>query len=268
MAVMLLMELNRELYYSKEADLEYMSNSQYKDFLDCEAKAMAKLNREWIEPANDNLLVGSYVHSWNSFELDQFKEEHPEMFKKDGSPYAKFLFADQMIATLENDPFCMFVLSGQKEVIMTAEMFGTPWKIRIDSYNPEKLRIVDLKTTRSINDLVWSNERWAKVSFIDAYNYPRQMAIYCEVERLTTGQAKWCEPLIVAVSKEEPPDKAIISLVDDARFEMELRHIEENLPRILAVKQGLEPPTRCEKCDYCRSTKKIDKVIHYTELVE
>ena len=260
------LQLTRDNYYSKEADIAYLSHSQYNNFLQCEAMAMALINREWIEPANDNLLVGSYVHAWNEGTLEEFKAKTPEMFKKDGTPYAKFLFADQMVATLQNDPFCMFVLDGQKEVIMTAEMFGAPWKIRIDSYNPEKRRIVDLKTTRSINDLVWSDERWAKVSFVDAYNYPRQMAIYCEVERLVKGQAKWGEPLIVAVSKEGPPDKAIISLVDDARFEMELRHIEENLPRILAIKQGLEPPQRCGKCPYCRSTKKIDGVIHYSTL--
>ena len=259
-------ELTRDNYYGPEANREYMSHSQYQDFLSCEAMAIAKLRGEWAPEGDTALLVGSYIHAWNEGCLEEFKQKHPEMFTKKGELYAQFRFADQMIATLANDPMCMFALEGQKEVIMTAEMFGVPWKIRIDVYGDGRRRIVDLKSTRSINGLVWSDERWAKVSFIDAYNYPRQMAIYCEVERIATGNDNWAEPLIVAVSKEEPPDKGVISLVDERRFAAELHGIKENMPRILAVKNGTELPKGCGKCAYCRATKKVTKVIHYTEI--
>jgi len=247
-----------------------MSHSQYESFLKCPAATMAELNGEWVEPANDNLLAGSFLHSWNDGTIEQFKEEHEEMFStrgpSKGQLKANFQFVNEMIATLENDPFCMFVLEGQKEVIMTAEMFGAPWKIRMDVYNPDKHRIVDLKTTRSINDLVWSEERWAKVSFIEAYHYTSQMAIYAEIERFASGGANWTEPLIVAVSKENPPDKAIISLNDPKMIERELDLIEGNMPWILDIKSGKKEPTRCERCEYCRSTKKLDKVMFYTDI--
>lgn len=265
------MELNRNNYYSPEADRHYMSVSQYKDFMACEAMTMAKLRGEYNPAPDTNLLVGSYIHAWNEGMLEQFKEKHPEMFStrgpSKGELKAEFQFANRMIEVLENDPFCMYVLTGQKEVIMTGEIYGSPWKIRMDVYNPEgNRRIVDLKSTRSINELVWSSERWARVSFVDAYNYPLQFAIYSEIEWLNTGNETWAEPFIVAVSKEDPPDKAIISLSDPHRFQTELSQVEQNMPRILQVKAGVIEPNRCERCAYCRETKHLNRVIHYKEI--
>jgi hypothetical protein len=262
--------LSKENYYSPQANREYMSHSQYKDFLFCEAMALAKLNGEYEPPTSDEYLVGSYVHSWNENALEQFKAEHPEIISSKGPTKgqlkAGFQCADRMIATLASDPMCMFALEGQKEVIMTAELFGAMWKIRMDTYNPERHRIVDLKTAKSIREMVWSAEQWAKVSFVEAYGYLTQLAIYCEVERRATGEKGWAEPLIVAVSKEDPPDKAIISLLDEPRFEQELEIIRDKMPRIIAVKGGEIAPRRCEKCAWCRSTKKLAKVMHYSEL--
>ena len=265
-----MLTLSKDNYYSQQANREYMSHSQYKDFLSCEAMALAKLKGEYEPPTSNEYLVGSYVHAWNEGTLEQFKAEHPEIVSSKGPTKgqlkADFQCADRMIETLANDPMCMFALEGQKEVIMTAEMFGAMWKIRIDTYTQEKHRIVDLKTTRNIRELVWSNKEWAKVSFIEAYGYMTQLAIYCEIERLVTGEKGWAEPLIVAVSKEDPPDKAVISLLDEPRFEQELYEIERNMSRILEVKNGIEKPHRCEGCAYCRSTKMVSSVMHYSEL--
>lgn len=253
-------------YYSPESNLRYMSNSQYKDFLTCEAMAIAKMVGEWNPPPTIERMVGSYVHAWNEGEeaLKQFKASTPEMFNKNGTMKAQFLFADQMIETLENDELCMAYLEGQKEVIMTAEMFGCEWKIKIDTYRPDA--IVDLKTTRSIWDMQWSSHYNTKVSFIETYDYFQQFAIYLEVERITTGRDKWLTPYIVAVSKEQPPDKAIIRLQDDERIASELLRIEGNMPHILAVKHGDIKPVRCGKCAYCRATSRVDRIISYREL--
>ncbi len=57
--------LSDENYYSTEADLAYMSVSQYKKFLECEAAALAKLKGEWTPESDPKaLLVGNYVHSY------------------------------------------------------------------------------------------------------------------------------------------------------------------------------------------------------------
>ena len=49
-----------------------------------------------------------------------------------------------IIARIERDEYFMKYMSGQKQVIMTGELFGAKWKIKIDSYIPD-VAIVDLK---------------------------------------------------------------------------------------------------------------------------
>ena len=71
------------------------------------------------------------------------------MFKKDGNLKAEYVKANEMINRCERDALFMQYMSGKKQVIMTADMFGAKWKIKIDSYHPGKC-IVDLKTCQSI----------------------------------------------------------------------------------------------------------------------
>lgn len=263
-----MLKLTKDNYHSNAANLEYMSRGQYKSFLECEAKEMAKLNGAWVDEPFLPFLIGQYVHSWNDSTRSQFISENPGMFKKDGSLKAEFIGADKMIECLSNDEFAMYCLEGTKEQIITFEMFGTWWKVMLDVQNNERRRIVDLKTTRSITERVWDEEARKKVSFVEAYSYPLQMAIYTEGERLAMGRepGDWSEFLIVAVSKEKSPDKAIINMTDHERLVKELAEVERNMPRILAAKTGEVEPVRCECCDYCRSTKVLSKAVHYSEL--
>ena len=263
-----MLSLNRSNYHSQAANIDYMSRGQYLDFLNCEAATLAVLKGEWVEELSDALLVGQYVHTFNDGTRGEFISSHPEMFKKNGELLAKFVVADKMISTLESDPFAMYVLEGQKEVIYTAEMFGCWWKVMIDSHNPEKRRNVDLKTTRSITEKVWSEEAWAKVSFVEKYHYPLQATLYSEVERIANGRepGDWFDFYIVAVSKQDVPDKEVISMVEPERFPMELINIQANMPRILSVKAGKVEPKQCGYCDYCRSIKKLSSVVHYSAL--
>lgn len=275
-----MIELNSKNYFSQEAGREYMSCSQYIDFVGggvmqgCEAMAVAKLKGEWIEEDSKALLMGSYVHAWNegAEARKEFSANHPEIFKKGSALLADYVRCDEMIKTLENDEFCMYKLQGQKEVIFTAEMFGTAWKIRIDSYSPEKKQIVDLKTTKSIIKKEWCeiDGKNVKLSFVEAYNYLLRAAVYAEVERLANGRPEmdWLNSYVVAVSKEPIPDKAVIGLVDEERYLMELEKIRMNMPRILDLKAGKVEPVRCGKCDYCITTKVLSPglVIHYKNL--
>ncbi|MCX7771632.1 MAG: PD-(D/E)XK nuclease-like domain-containing protein [Clostridia bacterium] len=270
--------LTRDNYFSPCAEKDYVSCSQFLDFFGggllkgCEARAMAKIRGEWIEEQSTALLVGSYVHSWNEGpqERSRFIAEHPEMFTKQGGLKCEYKQADEMIAALENDEMCMFMLNGQKEIIFTAELFGLKWKVRFDNYLPEKKRSSDLKTTRSISDKDWICEGGInkKVSFVEAYCYPLRAAVYCEVERLAMGRPEgdWIDFYLVAVSKEDPPDKAVISLKDPERYIKELSVIEECTPRLKLLKEGRLEPIRCEQCAYCRSTKQVSKVIHYSDI--
>lgn len=262
------MQLTKENYHSLDANRQFMSRGQYFDFIDCEARAVAVLNSEWIKEISEALLVGQYVHTFNDGTRSEFISNHPEMFKRDGGLKSQFLIADKMIETLQADPFITYVLEGSKEVILTADMFGTKWKVMLDVYNQERRRIVDIKTTRSIAEHVWNPIYQAKLNFVEQYNYVAQGVIYAEVERLANGRPPedWFDFYLVAVSKQDYPDKEVIDMRSPERYRDELGQIEENMPRVLAVKNGLEKPKRCGVCSYCRSTKKLTKAKHWTEL--
>lgn len=261
------MLLTNENYYSDAANMEYISVSQYKSFLECEALTMAELRGEYHTISGTALIVGNYVHAWNDGTLDAYKEKYADqIYQKNGKPYADFVKADKMIAVLESDPYCMDMLRGRKEITITGEFAGARWKGKIDVLNRNKKLFVDLKTTRSITELQWSDKLRQKVSFIELYDYMIQVAVYAELERRAAKREHWLEPYVVAVSKEDIPDHAVISLADKNRISYELTKIEENLPRVLEVKAGAVAPQRCEKCAYCRQTKKISGPMFYTKL--
>ncbi|MEH7355108.1 PD-(D/E)XK nuclease-like domain-containing protein [Neobacillus drentensis] len=263
-----LLKLTDENYFSLEADQQYMSVSQYKNFLKCESSALAQIQGKYTRPKSDALLFGSYVHSWLDGTIEKFKEENPELFSSKGATKgqlkATYQNANEMIKVLENDPFVMMALQGEKEVIMTGELFGSPWKIKMDVYNPQFGRFADLKTVKAIREKYWSDDI-GYCSFVEAYGYITQMAVYSEIEKQNRG-GDWLENFIVAVSKETPPDKAIIT-IDEESLAHELENIESKMERIIALKSGELEPKRCEKCEYCRRTKKITNVIHYLELI-
>ncbi len=263
-----MLELTHANYHSIAANRDYMSRSQYMGFVyECEAKAMAKLYDGWVDVPTTAQEVGQYVHSWNDGTQNEFRENHPNMFTKANTLRADYLVANTMIDCLQDDPFAMSFLDGKKETILTAEMYGAPWKIRMNVQNILSRRMVDLMTTRSILGKVWDEAVHGYVSFIELYKVPLKAAIYSEVERLALGRAAedWSEFMIVAVSKEKYPDKAVINLTNPTRLAAELAAVEAAMPRIIALKAGIEEPIRCERCDYCRSTKVLNEVIQYFE---
>jgi hypothetical protein len=159
----------------------------------------------------------------------------------------------------------MHFLEGEKQKIFTAELFDIPWKICIDSYNLDYARIVDLKCMQNF-DWTYSASVGKRVSFVEAWDYHLQMAVYQKIEQIATNIGK-CDVFIVAVTKQDPPDKAIIKF-DDATLHMQLQRVEDALPRILAVKNGKVEPHRCNKCEYCRSTKMLTPydIKHFSEV--
>ena len=244
------MILTNENYYSPEANREYMSVSQYKQFQKCEAAAMAQLKGEWEPPETPALMVGKYIDAWFEGTLDEFCRQHPEIFKKDGTLKADFVQAESIIQFVQKDPTFMRYMAGKKQIILTSEFFGTKWKIKIDSYHRDK--IVDLKVMRSM-------ERIMGKSFVEHWGYDLQMAVYWKVEGDDLAT------YLAVVTKQDPPDKGIISIPKWRRVEL-LDEVERNMPRILAVKSGRTPPQRCGMCEYCRLTNMITEPIDF-ELV-
>lgn len=264
------MILTAENYFSKEADMEYLSVSQYKKFagclgkLGCEAKAMAELKGEWEEDKSTALLVGSYVDAHFEGALDLFRAQHPEIFTKQGSLKAEYKRAEEVINRIERDEYFMLHMSGQKQVIMAGEIAGAKFKIKMDSYFPGKL-IVDLKCMKSLGEGFY-NADFGRMDFIRNWGYDIQGAIYQEIVRQNTGEQLPFK--IAAASKEEYPDIEIIQ-VEQSLMDGTLEDVKKNIPNILALKKGEYDPVRCEKrdCNYCKHTKVLTHSIWSSELI-
>lgn len=262
------MVLTAENYYSKEANKEYMSVSQYKDFagtygkMACEFSAIEKLEERWAQKKTTPLLVGSYVDSYFEGTVGEFKKETPEIFTQDGGLKAQYIQADKIIERMERDPLFMMYMSGKKQVIMTAELFGTKWKIKIDSY-AEGIAITDLKVVESITKPKWVRDI-GYLDFIRYWGYDIQGAIYQEVVYRNTGLRL---PFYIAAgTKEEEPNIEVIQVTQNYLDEAK-NMVEMNMPRILRVKNGEVEPDRCEMCDCCRHTKVLKRPISITNLV-
>lgn len=262
------MILTEENYYSEEANKEYLSVSQYKDFigtlgkLGCEEQALAKLRGEWQQEETTALLVGSYVDAHFEGTLDIFKAKHPNIFKRDGSLKAEYTKANEIINRIEHDELFMKYMSGKKQVIMTAELFGAKWKIKMDSYIEDKA-IVDLKCMKSIKDTYYTKD-FGYMDFTQYWGYDIQGAVYQEIVYQNTG--KRLPFYIAAASKEKETDIELIH-IDDQHLQEKLIEVENNTRKILALKSGEYKPTRCEMCDYCKHTKVLKKPIHFSELL-
>lgn len=253
------MKLTNENYFSAEMQMKYMGVSQYKDFLDCPARALATIKGEYVPETTKAMLIGSYVDAHFEGTLEKFKADHPEIFNsRTGELKVDYQQANVIIQRLEADPVCSEFLSGQKQVIKTAKLFGVPWKIKIDSYFPGD-KIVDLKVMRSL-------ERIMGVSFIQHWGYDLQMAIYSEVEFLANRKKKKerLETYLDVATKEEPADLAVVHIPAWRRKEC-LAEVEKNMPRIIAYKTGKIEAPGCGVCDYCRGKKKA-RIIEFDEV--
>lgn len=280
------MELTRDNYYTPEADREYMSCSQYQSFCECEAKAMAKLEGRWTDPDKEAFLVGNYFHTF--FEGPeahaQFIREHfDKIFKikgikgKKGEPdqtvvtgkYAPYEQADKMIEVAQNDPLIrsLIDLPGENEKIMTGELWGVPWRIRLDKYIPDGRMIIDWKTVANISELKWSEAMHEKVTFIDAYGYMMRAAVYTEIEKQNAHSSEDAPFIIVAISKQDYPDKEALYLNHRQRYDYELEQIRKRLGMIQMIKAGRVKPKRCGCCDYCRATKVLTAIRPYYTLM-
>lgn len=272
------MELNSLNYYSKEADLEYMSATQYKAFAACEAAALAELQGRYVKPTTPAMLVGGYVDAHFEGTLDVYRAKHPELFKRDGELKSEYRNAEEIIRRMERDPMMMQLLAGRKQVIVTGRIAGVPFKGKIDSLlSAEQCKelvqqfpetrdvvgfgdgmIVDGKVMRDTK-AVWSDEEYCKLPFVEAWGYDIQGAIYQALEghRL---------PFVLAVAtKEEEPDLEALVVPGDV-LAAKLEEIEQNAPHFDEVKHGRAEPYACGRCPWCRSQKVLQRIIDYREL--
>lgn len=251
--------LSEENYFSKENELKYCGSSQYKSFLKCQAATMAKLNGDWVEEPSKSLLEGSYIDAAISGTLDVFKAQHPELLKKDGTLKSEYLQAEYALSRIERDELFKKYISGDHQTIMVGEIASVPFKIKIDSYFPDKA-IVDFKYVKDFEP-IWDGKE--KKNFVEYWGYDIQGAIYQEIVRQNTG--KKLPFFIAGATKEKETDIALLSIPDEI-LDIKLEEIKETLPLIDKLKSGTISPVRCEHCNYCHFTKKLAQIIDYRDI--
>lgn len=244
------MELNQSNYYSTEANKEYSSVSQFKDFMRCEAMALAKIDGTYKQPTTKALLVGSFVDAYFEGTLEQFISDNPAVFTRKNELRSEFRKANEIIARVQADPLFMRFMSGDKQKILTFSMFGVDWKMKMDSYL-EDVCITDLKVVANFRTLPY-------------WRYDFQGAVYQKGVEIVCG--KQLPFYLAAVTKERVIDLDIFQ-IPQSTLNLALQEIGENMERFRRVKAGEEPPQYCGKCDYCKSIKAAT-IRNYNELLE
>lgn len=263
--------LDESNYYSLDADIKFCSASQFLEIVGrpilpgCEEKAIARLKGLYTPEITKAMLIGSILDTL--WELDEMPieekigliaEKFPECVSTRGATKGElkteYKQAIQLYQrTLRDELFVKF-MSGEKQRIMTGEIGGLPFKIKMDSFIEGKA-IVDLKTTQDCSAMFrkYVADSGNRETFYTGMGYDVQLAIYREIVRQNTGDNLRC--YIAAIDKREHPVPRIIELnsklLDDA-----LETVKQNTDRIIRLKSGEQEPIRCEDCDYCRDTYK------------
>ena len=251
------MKLTQKNYYGAKANQEFMSVSQFKDFLKCPAMAMAKLKGEYEPEKNRALLLGSYVDELLTGDEDSqtkfIVENYDELFKRGGAPYADVAQAQETVERVKNQPLMMHYLSGKHQVIMTGEIEGVPFKIKMDSFDPNEY-IADLKymaSLRSPNLFTPMVEYWG---------YDLQAACYQEIVRQNIGKRL---PFYFDVATKEKPAHLALGQISQWNIDKAMEVVRGNIVDFQKMKAGETEAPRCEDygCDYCTSTKTITEPI-------
>lgn len=274
-------KLTNKNYYSVKANHEYMSVSQFKAFEKCEAMALAELKGEHERPKTNALLLGSFVDEMltgtkrsqikfiaeNVSELFQktsvlnktedvitfVTDNFSNLFVNDNKPFAEIVQALETVERIKKQPLMMKHLSGKHQQIMTGEIAGVPFKIKMDSYHPEKI-IVDLKYMASLRS---PNMFEPMVKY---WGYDIQGAVYQEVVYQNTGKRL---PFYLDIGTKEKPAHLAIAEINQYDLDEALEKVIKNAPRYQAIKNGEIEPERCEEydCQYCTETKILTEPI-------
>lgn len=277
------MKLTNKNYYGTKANQLYMSVSQFKEFEKCEAMAMAKLKGEYEQPSSPALFLGSFVDEMltgtKKSQIDFIVEKRSEIFQKssslskytdeelaalikgyvwdifkaDNKPYAEIVQALDTIARIKKQPLMMKHFKSRHQVIMTGEIAGVPFKIKMDNYKPGEF-ISDGKYMASLRS---PNLFEPMVKY---WGYDKQGAIYQEIVYQNTGKRL---PFYLDIGTKEKPAHLAVAEIKQYDLDEALEWVKRKAPRYQAIKNGEIAPERCEEydCGYCTETNIITEPI-------
>lgn len=251
------MILTQENYFSVEADKEYMSVSQYKNFKKCEAKAMFDLEQPSQE-TKDAFLEGELFEALVAGDADLFYMQHPEIIASRGTTKgelkANFKKVLNSAQRFNQQTFIKDIIRrSEKQVILTGVIGGVKVKGKLDLLDLENKLIPDIKCMANFND-EWDKKDKCYKPWYYTYDYVLQLAIYQELVRQNYGIV--CDTCLLAATKEETPDVAALKF-DNQLLEIELKEFINNVERYDRIKRDLVVPNACGTCDFCKANKKI-----------
>ncbi len=277
------MKLTTNNYYSPKANQGYMSVSQFKEFSKCEACAMAQLNGTYKKPETSALFLGSFVDEMltgtNKSQIEFIVKNRTDIFQKSSKlnkctdeeltvllkDYSFKIFTDenklygdvvQALETIErikNQPLMMQHFNSKHQVIMTGEIAGVPFKIKMDNYKPNEF-ISDGKYMASLRS---PNMFEPMVKY---WGYDIQGAVYQEIVYQNTGKRL---PFYLDIGTKEKPAHLAVAEITQYDLDEALEKVIKNAPRYQAIKNREIEPERCEdyNCDYCTETTIITEPI-------
>lgn len=253
------MTLTQQNYFSKEADQEYMSVSQFKLFRECEAKALATIQGQEDATFKDAFLEGQLFEALVAGDANLFKAQHPEIISSRGatageikSEFKKVIKASEKFN--EQDFFKKIIDKCEKQVILIGEIKGVKVKCMLDLFDKETNSIYDIKCMKDFKEQ-WNKEEKAYMPWYYTYGYVLQLAVYREIVRQNYGEPK--EVGLIAATKEEIPDIQALSF-DSYLLDLELEQFKNDIERYDNIKRGIKNPLACGTCNYCKKIKIID----------
>ena len=258
------MTLNNENYYTFEADHAFCSASQFLDFVGrplypaCEERAVAKYKGEYVQEITKAMLIGSILDSlWEGCDSNELLERFPDCVSTRGSTKgqlkSEYLIALRMYERTLKDPTFAKLMSGNKQTIMTGNIEGLPFKIKMDSY-VEGICITDLKTTKdsSMDCRYYIPDSGERLPFYLAMAYDVQLAIYREIVRQNTGDTLRC--YLATIDKNDHPLPLTLEL-EPPVLDKALEYVKSKVNYVTMLRNGeIKNLARCGFCDFCRDT--------------
>lgn len=255
-----MLQLNHDNYFSIEADKEYFSVSQFKNFKTCSLKALHDLEIP-DETYKESFLQGSLFEALVAGDPKLFMAQHPEMISTRGSTAGQLKSEFQRVVKAADkfnsqEFFKNIINKCEKQVILTGEICGVPIKCCLDLFDKETCSIYDIKCMKDFNEQ-WSKEERRYIPWYYAWGYVLQLAVYREIVKQNFNKEPK-EVALIAATKEEVPDIQAVKFSTDL-LDLELEEFKKNIKYYNDIKRGIAPAIGCGICDYCKSIKEINR---------
>jgi hypothetical protein len=176
-----------------------------------------------------------------------------DIFDADNKPYAEIVQALETIERIKKQPLMMKHFKSKHQTIMTGEIAGVPFKIKMDNYKPDEF-IADCKYMASLRS---PNLFEPMVKY---WGYDLQGAVYQEIVYQNTGKRL---PVYLDIATKETPSHLAVAEIKQYDLDEALETVKALAPRFQQIKNGEIEPNRCDEygCDYCTTTHLITEPI-------